>query len=131
MDRWFAIEMGKLQQSIVRQQRHLGDVLAEERPQAETRGADPYLFDPAALRTFGEPLPLLTRHLLKVPIFFYADKEADNSVYVADMMAVEALSHHNLIPPGRVVRDGKLWLAMALAGDISRRYPTLFQFILQ
>lgn len=130
MDRWFALEMARVQQSIVRMPRHLVELLLDPEPRAETKGGEPYRFDPEALHRFGDGLPILTRHFLRVPVFFYADKEAPDSAYVADVHAADALRFHGLVPENRRMHEGKLWLGIALARDIANRYPTLFQFVL-
>jgi uncharacterized protein (UPF0216 family) len=51
------IEAARLRQGLVEDRKRLSVLLAEEEPQAVTKGGEPYLFDKAVIALFGENVP--------------------------------------------------------------------------
>lgn len=128
LERWLKLELGKVHDGLVRGQMPLSTLLAMDEPVAQTKGGQPHPFDAEALEAFAEDLSEETRGRLKLPIFVYLDKDAMGNCYVGDAAAVRALVE--LDEARTEPRDGKLWMGTALARDLARRYPTLFQFVM-
>lgn len=128
MERWMALEMGRLRASFVVAPRVLGDLVLEPRAAAPTQGGGEHVFDAAVLRRLHESLGPLARRRLRVPVTFYVDKDLPEDAYVADEAAIELLRALGEVPAALDARDGRLWLSHARARDIAERHPTAFQF---
>lgn len=128
LERWLKLELGKVHDGLVRGQVPLATLLRMDEPVAQTRGGQPHLFDPEALQALAEGISEATRDRLKLPITVYLDKDAPGNAYVGDGAAIAALVE--LGEARTEPRDGKLWMGTALARDLSKRYPTLVQFVM-
>lgn len=129
MNRWFALEMGNLHKGLVTAGRPLADLVREEAPTARTRSGEPHRFDKDVLTRFHEALSPLDRRRLRVPITFHVDKDYAGDAVLQDEVAARLLHALGDLPPGRVVREGKLWMSHAQAQALARRYPSVFQFV--
>lgn len=129
IDKWIALEMGKLREGLVLSPRSLGDVLLEDVPTATTRGGGVHAFDKAVLQRFADALSPLDRRRLKVPITFYVDHDMPDDAYLSDEAAARLLVALGDVPSGAAPREGKLWLGHARARGIAARYPSAFQFV--
>ena len=129
IDRWVALEMGKLREGLVLAPRPLSDVLLEDAPAATTRGGGAHAFDKPVLQRFADALSPLERRRLRVPVTFYVDHELPDDAYVADETAARLLAALGEVPEGAGMREGKLWLGHARARAIAQRHPTAFQFV--
>lgn len=125
--RVLALEMGGLHEGLVTTARRLADLLLEEDPQAPTRG-EPHRFDREALVDLEERLPPLERARLSLPIRVFVDADAPGNCYVADVTAIGALQALGAVQT--TPREGKLWLAVPIARDLARRWPSTFEFAL-
>jgi uncharacterized protein (UPF0216 family) len=128
MERWFALEMGSVRDSLVVTARPLGDLLLEDAPAVTTRGGTAHAFDKAALASLGLVLSPLERRRVRVPITFYVDHDLPEDAYVSDEPSLVALRALGELPESAQLRDGRGWLGHARARDIATRHPTLFQF---
>ena len=129
IDRWVALEMGKLREGLVLAPRPLSDLLLEEAPAATTRGGGTHAFDGDVLRRFADALSPLDRRRLRLPVTFYVDHELPDDAYVADETAARLLVGLGEVPAGVGVREGRLWLGHARARALAQRHPTGFQFV--
>lgn len=51
-----------------------------------------------------------------------------DSCYLTDEIAVEALQALGALGEGRTLTNYQLWVALAIAYSIARKYPTAIQF---
>jgi uncharacterized protein (UPF0216 family) len=130
MERWLKFEFHNLNKNIVKNQVRLSDLIKMEKPKTETRDGNEYLFDNLALKKFSEDIPLIYHNQLRLPIFFYKDLRVKDSCFLIDEIAVSVLKHTNDLEFCYKFTDGKLWLSRPIAFDITRKYPTLFQFVI-
>jgi uncharacterized protein (UPF0216 family) len=128
LQRWMALEMSKLRETLVAATRSLSDLLLEERPAARTRGGGEHAFDKAVLERFRGVLSPLERRSLRLPVTFFVEHEMPEDAYVSDPTAARLLQALGEVPPGQDLRNGRLWLGHARARAIAARYPSAFQF---
>lgn len=101
LERWMALEMARVQQSLVAAPRPLGDLLMEDAPAARTRGGDEHRFDPQVLRRFADALGPLARRRLRLPATFFVDKDLAQDAYLADEAAADLLRALGEVPSSR------------------------------
>jgi uncharacterized protein (UPF0216 family) len=130
LEKWINLEFNKMNQNIVVKHVYLGDMLKKEKPSALTRSGDQHNFDVEALNRLSKDLSELQKNLLKIPITFYFDMRVNDSCYLSDERALEALIVNEDLSPLYRFRDGKLWVSRPIAFEISAKYPTLVQFIM-
>lgn len=128
LERWFRMEMAEVQRALVSTLVPLSDLLASHPPRAQTRGGEPYAFEPDALRRFAASLSALARALVRLPILFYLDREAPGSCFVSDPGQALALRELGILKSEP--RDERHWLSEPLAREFHRAYPSLAQFVL-
>lgn len=129
MEKWFALEMGRLHRAFVAQPRPLVDLLAEAEPAAPTKGGEMHRFDAATLRRIHDALSPLQRRRLRLPATFFVDKHTPDDAYLQDEAAIEALRALGEVPAGMEPREGKLWIGHARARLVAQRWPGAFQFV--
>lgn len=125
--RLLAHEGHKLNQGIVQAPRPLTEVLAMEEPALPTREGPDHIFDAHVLERLRDGLSPLVRNSIKVPILFFIDHQSQHECYLMDQHAIKALTQLDLVDTE--ARDGKLWMSLALAKELDRAWPTLFQFV--
>lgn len=128
LQRWMALEMSKLRETLVAAPRPLSELLLEERPAARTRGGGERPFDKGVLQRFRELLSPLERRRLRLPATFFVEHEMPEDAYVTDATVVRLLQALGEVPGGQDLREGRLWLGHARARAIAERYPSAFQF---
>jgi uncharacterized protein (UPF0216 family) len=128
LEKWFALEMGKLRDGIVTAPCSVSDLLLEDAPSVATRGGAPFVFDKAVLARVGAALSPLERRRLRLPVTFFVDSEMPEDAYLADETAVALLRALGEAPT-LASREGKAWVGHARARDIAARFPTVFQFV--
>lgn len=128
MDRWIALEMGKLQRAFVGSPRFLHELMLEEAPSARTKGGEEHRFDKAVLRRLHDALGPLDQRRLRLPATFYVDKELEADAYLTDPTAAALLRALGEAPDVEM-REGRLWMGHARARAIAQQYPTAFQFV--
>jgi uncharacterized protein (UPF0216 family) len=129
LERWLALEMGRVHRAFVSQPRVIGDLLREEEPTAPTKGGELHRYDVAALRRIGDALSPLARRRVRLPATFFVDKDLPDDAHVSDEPAIEMLRALGELPVGTTTRDGKLWLGHTRARLLAARYPGAFQFV--
>lgn len=130
VEKWFALEMGRVHEGLVISPRPLHELLAEDAPSAPTRGGGVHAFDKAMLERAAALLSPLERRRLRLPVTFYVDKDVDADAYVADASAIALLRALGAVAPGTEPRDGRVWLGLARARLVAARHASLFQFAL-
>ncbi|MHB8604599.1 MAG: DUF61 family protein [Thermoplasmatota archaeon] len=130
LDRWMALELNTLYRGLVASPVRLHEVASGAITSLATRAGEPLTFDREAARRLAASLPPLTTRLLRVPITFYVDKDADGAAYLADAEAIEALRAIGWIAESASPRAGKTWLGVPLARAFANEFPTLAQFVL-
>jgi len=128
LTRWMGMEIARIHDSVVGGRKTLASLLAEGSPQGRTKGGGEYHFSRETLATLAGRLPEEIKGTLKLPILFFFDMDVRDSCYLRDETAVEALRLLGDLGEGRRVTEGRLWVARAIAYDISRKYPTAVQF---
>lgn len=128
MDRWIALEMGRLQKAFVGSPRFVHELLLEAEPAARTKGGEPHRFDPHVLRRLHDALGPLDQRRLRLPATFYVDKDLPADAYVTDPVVVGLLRALGEVPPTEM-REGRLWVGLSRARAIADRFPTAFQFV--
>lgn len=128
VERWVALDVGRMREAFVGSPRLLSELVLEERPSAPTLGGAPHEFDPATLARFAAALGPLARRRLRLPITFFLDKELPGDAYVQDETAIELLRALGEVPAELGARDGRLWLSHARARDVAQRHRGAFQF---
>jgi len=129
MEKWISLEFRRINQSLVRYQRVLFELLEMDVPALETKEGKEYLFDKKTLTDFARAVPVNYHKKLKLPIFFFKDTKVIDSCYLIDEMAVEVLKVTGDLNQMYRFRDKKLWLGRPLAYEIANKYPTLTQFV--
>lgn len=124
--RFLGFEMAKLTESLVTSPKPLAELLKDPRPQATTRGGQPYPFNGLVLREFAARLSPLALAAVRVPITFYIDHETRGDCYLADPAAIRAVQETAKV--SREPRAGRLWMSEPLARRLADEYATLFQF---
>lgn len=129
IDKWIALEMGRMREGLVLAPRPLGDLLLEDRPTAPTRGGGAHSFDKAVLERLAAHVGAFDRRRLRLPITFYVEHETPDDAYVQDEAAWRLLVALGDVSSDVAPREGRLWLGHARARAIAARHPTVFQFV--
>jgi uncharacterized protein (UPF0216 family) len=130
LTRWMGMEISRINDSVVSGRKTLATLLSEESPDAVTKGGGEYRFNREILSALAGRLPEGIRDTLKLPVLFFFDMGVRDSCYLTDEAAVKALQALGDLGAGRRRREGRLWVARAIAHDIARKYPTAVQFVL-
>jgi hypothetical protein len=128
LTRWMGMEIARINDGVVAGRKTLALLLAEESPKAGTKGGGEHHFRRETLATLGERLDEETRKALKLPIIFFFSMDVRDSCYLTDEIAVKALQVLGDLGAGRVLTNGRLWVARAIAYAIAQKYPTAIQF---
>jgi uncharacterized protein (UPF0216 family) len=126
--RWMGMEIARINDGIVAGRRSVAELLAEEDPEAVTRGGGEYHFSRETLAALAGRLPGELRAALKLPILFHLDLDVRDSCYLEDSTAIDALRALGDLGEGRKATGGRLWVSRAIAYGIARKYPTAVQF---
>ncbi|APH38818.1 DUF61 family protein [Methanohalophilus halophilus] len=125
--RWMKGEMGRINRAIVAQRKTLAQLLEEELPHSKTRAGDRYVFDRQIIGMLGEELPSELHDSLKLPILFFFDFRVEDSCFLNDRYALEALQILSELGQMYRMRQGKVWVGKSMAYSIMRKYPTAIQ----
>ena len=89
--RWMALEMGRINDGVVAERKRLSELIRDPKPSSVTRGGKEFAFDKNTIRLLGERLPVSLHTRLKLPIIFYFDSTVEDSFFLTDSAALEAL----------------------------------------
>jgi len=130
LSRWMSMEIGKINEGLVRDRKPLADLLLEQTPSAITKKGEPYSFDRSVLALLGQKLPGELHRRLRLPILFFMSPDVPDSCWCMDPAAFDALVHLGEISSMRLLQDGKFWVSRAIVYAILQRYPTAVQLVM-
>ncbi|HYM38592.1 MAG TPA: DUF61 family protein [Thermoplasmata archaeon] len=120
VDRWIALELGRMNAGLVVERKTLATLLAEPQPVCRTREGDPHPFDPAALRRLADVLTREETESLRLPITVLATGDLEDSAYVSEELAAKTLRAVEGFGPAFPYRGGRMYLPHSLAVDLVR-----------
>src|SRR5438874_202688 len=118
VERWMALEMARLRESLVAATRPVSDLAREERPATTTRGGAAHAFDREVVRRIHDALSPLERRRVRLPVTFYVEHELPEDAYVSDEAALTLLQKLGELAPSSQLRDGRAWIGHARARAI-------------
>lgn len=125
-----SIEIGKINEGVVRDRKTLFRLLEEETPCATSKNNEPYFFDRKVIAALGKVLPDELHTRFRLPLLFFMSPEVPDSCWCADAAAFEALILLGEISRLRTMEGGKFWVSRAIAYAIAGRYPTAVQIVM-
>ncbi len=125
--RWMALEMGRINDGVVAERKRLSELLRDPKPSSVTRGGKEFAFDKNTIRLLGERLPVSLHTRLKLPIIFYFDSTVEDSFFLTDSAALEALQLLGELSDMREMTGGRVWVGRAIVYAIMRKYPGAVQ----
>lgn len=128
--RWMRTEIHKINDGIVSERKFLDELLIEEKPIAKTKSGKNHFFEIDTLNKLIEILPEHIHGKLRLPILFFLDSSINDSCYVNDLIAIEALQIMGEISKIRAIRDGKIWVGKPIAYSIMKKYPSAVQIVM-
>ncbi len=126
LKKWFALEGHRLNEGLVRSPRPIAELLEQEEPSLETKTGGEHIFERETVERFAEGLSPLIRSSIKLPITIYLSHQTQHDGYIQDRHAIRALEQLELVDTEP--RDGKLWMGRPLAYELTKAWPTIFQF---
>ena len=121
LDRWIALELGRINAGLVVQRKTLAQLRVEPRPACVTRDGVEHAFDAVALERIAAVLNPAEAQALRLPITLFATGDVEDHVYVAEELAAKTL--RTLENYGRAFpfREGRMYLPHSLAVDLVHR----------
>ena len=126
-----AIEMGRINDSVVVERPRLLTLITSDRPRSVTRGGKEYYYDRDTIHLLDEKLPPGLKGALKVPVIFYFDSNVADSCFLTDGVALECLQVLGELSLMRAMNQGKLWVGRAIVYSLMRKYPTVIQIMMR
>jgi hypothetical protein len=130
INRWMNLEISKINNSIVTARKTLSQLLEEDNPSSKTKDGRKYLFKKEIINELGNRLPEHIQKKLKLPILFFFDLQVDDSCYINDKTAFEALQILGEIGYKREFRNNRHWMGKAIAYSIKKKYPSAVQIVM-
>ncbi len=130
LSRWMCMEIGKINEGLVRDRKSLAALLLEQAPSAITKKGDSYVFDKPVIALLGQRLPGDLHRRLRLPILFFMSPDVPDSCWCMDPAAFDALVLLGEISSMRLLQDGKFWVSRAIVYAILRKYPTAVQLVM-
>ena len=130
LTRWMSMEIGRINEGVVRDPKHLSRLLNEETPCATTKKGEPYFFDRNVIAALGERLPDELHARPRLPILFFISPDVPDSCWCADRAAFETFLILGEISRLRTMQEGKFWLSRAIVYAIMRKYPATVQLVM-
>jgi uncharacterized protein (UPF0216 family) len=87
--RWMSMEIGKINEGLVRDRKTLFLLLGEELPSATTKNGEPYFFNRTVIADLGRKLPGELHTRLRLPMFFFMAPDVPDSCWCADAAALK------------------------------------------
>ncbi len=126
-EKMVAKELAVLNKNIILHRKNLKELLAEKNPSIAVKGQEDYVFDKAALKKAAAKYPEHKHDDVKLPVLFYIDTEVPNQCYIREELNADFFKKISGLE-GYKYKKGKMWLSKAVASDLMREYPTLFQY---
>lgn len=121
VDRWIALELGRINAGLVVERKSLAQLRAEPRPACPTRDGGEHVFERAALDRLAAVLTPTQAEDLRLPITLFATGEIGDHVYVSDELAARALRVLEEFGVAFPFRNGRMYLPHSLAVDLVQR----------
>lgn len=121
LDRWIALELGRLNAGLVVERKTLARLLLEPRPACRDREGEEHAFDPEALRRLARVLEPEEAHELRLPVTVFVTGDFEDSAYLVEEVAAKALRAIENFGPAFPFRGGRMYLPHSLAVDLVRR----------
>jgi len=128
--RWMSMEIGKINEGVVRDRKPLSLLLDEEIPRATTKNGELYSFDRCVIEGLGKGLPAELHRRLRLPMLFLMSPEVPDSCWCADAAEFESLTTLGEISRLGTMVEGRFWVSRAIAYAIARKYPTAVQLVM-
>jgi uncharacterized protein (UPF0216 family) len=125
-----SMEIGKINEGIVKDHKSLSVLLGEEVPSVTTKKRDPYYFQKETINLLGRKLPREVHALLKLPILFVKSPDVPDCCSCSDETAFRALQLLGEISGMCTLQDGCFWVSRVIAYAILRKYPTAVQVVM-
>ena len=120
VDRWIALELGRLNAGLVVERKSLAALLEEPEPACRDREGGAHPFDPAALRRLAGVLRRDEAERLRLPITVVATGDLEDAAYVGEELAAKALRAAEGFGAAFPYRAGRMYLPHSLAVDLVR-----------
>lgn len=120
LDRWIALEIGRINAGLVVERKSLAALLMEPTPGCRSREGDEHPFDPAALRRLARALSREETEMLRLPITVFVTSDLEDEAYVAEELSAKALHAAEGYGPAFPFRNGRMYLPHSLAVDLVR-----------
>lgn len=130
INRWMRMEIGKINNGIVTSRKTLSQLLKENKPSSKTKDDREYFFKKKTINELGKKLPENIQDRLKLPILFFFDMQVDDSCYLNDKIALEALQTLGELGYKREFNKNRLWVGKAIAYSLKIKYPTAVQIVM-
>jgi len=121
IDRWIALELGRLNAGLVVEKKSLAQLRAEARPACRTREGGEHPFEREALDRLAAVLTEDEAKALRLPITFFVTGDVEDAVYVSDELAAKALRAVEHFGAAFPYRNGRMYLPHSLAVDLTHR----------
>lgn len=129
IDRWIALEVGRINAGLVVARKSLAQLRAEPRPACVTREGGEHGFDRPALDRLAAVLSREEAEALRLPITLFATGELEDHVYVSEELAAKALRSLEKYGAAFPFRDGRMYLPHSLAVDLVHRSGGTLQLV--
>lgn len=130
INRWMRMEISKINNGIVTSRKTLSQLLKEDKPSSKTKDGKEYSFKKETINELGKKLPENIQERLKLPILFFFDMQVDDSCYLGDKTALEALKILGELGNKREFNKNRLWVGKAIAYSLKMKYPTAVQIVM-
>jgi uncharacterized protein (UPF0216 family) len=130
LTRWMTMEIGKINEGLVRDRKSLAVLIREKTPGSVTKSGEPYFFDRNIITLLGQQVPEELHGRLRLPVLFFMSPDVPDSCWCMDPVAFEVLVLLGEISAMRTMQDGKFWVSRAIAYAIQRKYPTMIQLVM-
>ncbi len=120
MDRWIALELGRINAGLVVERKSLAALLAEAQPTCRTREGEEHAFEPGALQRLAGGLTREERESLRLPITVFVTGDLEDAAYLAEELAAKALRAAEGYGAAFPFRGGRMYLPHSLAVDLVR-----------
>lgn len=126
LDRWVALELGRLNAGLVTEKKSLARLLEEPEPTCRTRDGDLHPFEPQALARFAAVLTQNEAATLRLPLTLLVLGDSDEA-RLTDELGAKALKIIEKFDRAFPFRDGRMALPHSLAVDLVRRHGGVLQ----
>ncbi len=120
LDRWIALEIGRINAGLVVERKSLAALLAEPQAACRSREGEEHPFEPGALRRLAKGLTQEEREGLRLPITVFVTGDLEDAAYVAEELAAKALRTAEGYGAAFPFRGGRMYLPHSLAVDLVR-----------